>query len=334
MSSPPTPAPTSSPTPSSFGQRTLAPSDNRFRPPAAETCPSATVVASTVRQLKTAVRRARPGAVIAVTAGTYRTRLLITARATAAKPIFLCGSGRVIIDGGGTQTGPVIDFRRTRYWRVLNLTVQNGSFGVRGRHTNQVTLQRLIITDIGRRGVWWRDFSSSNVVRESTIVRTGRTDKARGQGVAVGHPASQWCRPSRCVPDENNGNVIMTSTITATTGSAVLAYEATYNGVVDHNMIDGRLMADDDAWVEIRGVSWTVSSNQGRHSPRDGYRSHQTAEGSGAGNIFRRNTGRDLNERGAGGYLVALRPDPSAQLSCNNKVSDHSAPVSNRRCRR
>jgi hypothetical protein len=272
--------------------------------------------------------------VISVAAGTYRTRLLITARATAAEPIFLCGSGQVIIDGGGTQTGPVIDFRRARYWRVLDLTVRNGLLGVRGRHTDHVTLQRMVITDIGRRGVWWRDLSSSNIIRESRIVGTGRTDRAGGQGVAVGHPASQWCRASRCEPDESNGNVVMTSTIEATTGSAVLAYEGTYNGVVDHDTIDGRDMVTDDAWVEVRGVSWIISSNRGQHSPRDGYRSHKITAGSGAGNIFRGNTGRDLSEQTAGGFLVALRPDSTAQLSCNNKVLDQSAKVSNRRCRR
>ena len=271
---------------------------------------------------------------ITVAAGTYRTALTITARGSAHRPIFLCGQGRVVIDGGRTTAAPVIDFRRAQYWRVLDLTVRNGTVGVRGSHAQQVTLQGLTITGSGRQGVWWRLDSTDNLVRETMITGTGRSGAAAGQGVAVGRPSATWCRPARCEPDESDRNAVINSSVRRTTGSAVLAYEGTYNGVVDGNAIDGRGMAGSDAWVDIHGVSWTVSDNRGRHSPRDGFRSLRVYDGSGAGNRFSGNRGRDLDERREHGYLVALRPDRDARLTCDNVVTDRSAPVSDRRCRR
>lgn len=271
---------------------------------------------------------------IEVAEGTYRTALTITADGTAKAPIFLCGTGQVVIDGGGPAAAPVINFVRSRYWRLLDLTVRNGSAGVRAERTGHVILQDLVITDTGRQGVWWRRGSADNVVRESTISDTGRADRAAGQGVVAGRASADWCRPGRCEPDESNRNVVMSSKFRRTTGSAVLAYEGTYNGVVDGNVINGRSMVGDSPWVDIHGVSWTVRDNRGRHAPRDGYRSLQVFDGSGSGNVFSGNSGSDLNERRDDGYLIALRPDPDARLACSNKVGDRSAPLSNRRCRR
>lgn len=327
----PTPTPIPTPTPTPFGQRTFGPTP-AFTPPARVRCPTATVTVSTATALRAAVAAARPGSVVAVTAGTYRTSLRLTARATRARPVFVCGRGRVVIEGGGTGAGPVVELRGARYWRLVDLTLRSGSEGVSGRDADHSVLQDLTITRTGGAGVAWRTGSAGNLLRDSTVSDTGILTRTAGQGVVVGTPATAWCRPSRCVADENNDNVVLDTRVRDTSGSAVRAYEGSYNGVVYGLRINGAQMSADDAWVDIRGSSWLVAHNDGRHSLRDGFRAQVAAQGHGESNRFQANTGRDLNEGRGGGYLIALRPNRADLVSCDNTVPDRSAPRSNLRC--
>lgn len=330
----PTPSPTPAPTPSSFGQKTFAPEPKDYDPPEPVVCPAATVRVSTASALRQAVTDARPGTSIEVAPGTYRVRLEAAAEGTRAEPVFLCGAGadRTTIDAGGPAEGPVLTFRGARWWRVVGLTLTNGRNGVRATATEQVVLQQLEITRAGEQAVWWRELSSDNLVRTTAISRTGLSDAGAGQGVVAGTSADRWCTPDRCDADESNRNVVVDSTFRSTTRAAVLAYEGTYSGVVHADTFDGSDLGSSSAWVEIRGSDWLVSGNTGRRAPGDGYRSRAAFQGHGLNNTFLANTGRELDRSDHGGRLISVRPAGSNRVSCDNRVSDGSAPRTNATC--
>ncbi len=297
-------------------------------------CPAATSTVGTQGQLRSAIRDARAGDVIMIDQGTYAGPLEATARGTEGEPIYLCARGRVILRGADPTT-PVINFRQARSWRVIGLELDGGLNGVAAASSNRLVLQSLTVTGTAAEGVRWSDNSSDNVLRDSSISRTGGADPAGGTGIAIGSPLSVWCpSPSNCVPDESNRNVIMTSSFAETPGLGAHAYEGTYNGVLYRNRFDGRSTTAANAWVDIGGSSWQVLSNRGRWSPRDGFRTSEATNGVGGNRTFSGNHGRDLGRREAGGYLIALRPDRADRVACSNQVTDRSVPVTNGRCRK
>jgi hypothetical protein len=199
--------------------------------------------------LKTALTRATPGTVIRLADGTYRGQFRAAVAGTAAKPIFLCGSAKAILDNGSSSSGVVLALDGAHYWRVVGLTVQNGQKGV----------------------------------------MVDRTVAAYGEGVYVGSAQSNWCDLTACAPDRNDRNVVANNTIHHTPAEAVDLKEGTSAGTVSGNSFNGWGMTAADSWVDVKGNDWLIAGNTGVNASRDGSQTHQILSGWGTRNRFTAN---------------------------------------------
>lgn len=88
-------------------------------------------------------------------------------------------------------------------------------------------------------------------------------------------------------------------------------------GVVPGNQLDGLLITGANSWVDVKGNAWTVSANVGRHSPLDGFHTHEVRRRVGTGNTFTGNSGElDAGE----GFLVAPRPARDGVAGCGSTL--------------
>lgn len=301
--------------------------------PAPVVCPDATVSVATADELTAALAGARAGDVIVLADGTYAGNLTATAVGTRTQPIFLCGGAGAVLDAGGIKEGYVLHLDGAAYWRVVGLTVRNGQKGVVFDRTQHTVLQGLTVEHTGDEAVHLRAGSSDNVVRDSTIRDTGHRRAKFGEGVYVGTATSNWCTISDCRPDASDRNQVLGNTISATMAESVDAKEGTTGGVVQGNTFDGSDLTGADSWLDAKGNDWQITGNTGAHSPAEGFQNHVVAKGWGERNTFAENIGSDLATADPEGVLVGLHPDADSVVSCSNRVTDGSAPLTNGRCR-
>ena len=297
------------------------------------TCPAATVKVSTAAQLTAALAAARPGEAIALAQGTYAGNFTATAKATAARPVFLCGAAGAVLDAGGIKEGYVLHLDGAAYWRVVGFTVRNGQKGVVLDHTQHTVLQGLTVETTGDEAVHLRAGSSDNVVLGSSVRDTGRRRAKFGEGIYVGSAHSNWGQISDGQPDRSDRNQLLDNHVSATTAENVDLKEGTTGGLVQGNTFDGSALSGADSWLDAKGDDWRIVGNTGAHSPADGFQNHVVADGWGQRNTFSGNAGRGLATEDSEGVLVGLHPDADSVVTCTNTVSDASAPVTNGRCR-
>lgn len=345
-SGPPEPTQTSTPTPTPGATAPppaskeppdlgLAPSDTAARPPrevagrsavpewmslpeAPEACPPPTMQVADADDLRTALAAAKPGSVIYLADGVYKGRFRATTAATASNPVWLCGSPRAVLDGGGPQRGNTLHLAGASHWRVQGLTVRGGQKGVMADRVTGVMLRGLTVHSVGDEAIHLRQHSSENVVTGNVISDTGLRTPEFGEGVYVGSSHTNWCTLTDCEPDAGDRNEILDNVVFATTAEPVDIKEGTADGTVAGNQLDGAAMGGDvpESWVAVKGNGWRVVANEGRHSPSYGFQVARVGpDGWGRDNTVAENTGRLDDDDG-----VLVTAADGNTVACSNTL--------------
>lgn len=296
--------------------------------PAPAGCPRATVTVTSASELKAALAKPEPGAVIRLADGVYTGNFVATGKGTAAKPITLCGAAGAVLDGGGTEDGYVLHLNRASHWIVKGFTVRNGQKGIMADETTNSLLQGISVSGTGDEAIHLRRFSSDNEVVGNTIRGAGSRKPKFGEGIYVGTAESNWCDISNCEPDRSDRNRIIGNTISGTTAECIDIKEGTSDGVLFNNTFDGSSLADADSWVDVKGRGWTIEGNTGRNSPKDGFQTHEIIDGWGTNNVFRNNTA-EVNGPGLG---YSLKPVRGNVVECSNRATQAGQGLSNQPC--
>ena len=298
-------------------------------------CPAATVSVATVAELKSAIAGAKPGSIIRLAPGVYPgQQITVTARGTAADPIWICGPRTAVLDGGSVAALHGILVSSSSHVVISGMTVRNFLKGVTVRASDHVTVSDVAIEEIGYEAVHLRENTTDSVVVGSTITRTGRLDPFYGEGVYIGSSPANWCALTDCQPDRSDRNAIVTNTISATGSDPIEAKEGTTGGTIAGNIIDGSNgMLRAEAWVKIGGNGWSVSSNRGTNSTLNGFRVQGRDTEWGLRNVFTSNTAT-VNAPGYGFelYEPAGPGTSNTVIACDNQVTGAAKGHSNLSC--
>ena len=328
-SSPDRSAPADSTDGAATSRATDAPAEIVVTNTAPVSCPAVTVTVANSDELSAALDGAAPGAVIGLNDAVYSGNFTASTVATAAAPIFVCGSRGAVLDAGGPKEGYVLHLDGAQYWRFVGFTVQNGQKGVMADGADGSVIQGLHVTGTGDEAIHLRKFSTGNLVIDNDIDTTGLRRDKFGEGVYVGTAVSNWCTISDCAPDRSDGNAVIGNRIRRTGSESIDLKEGTTGGLVRDNTFDGTGMTGADSWVDVKGNQWRIEGNHGANSPLDGYQTHHILDQWGDWNVFTGNTA----EVNADGFGYALRPLANNVLGCDNTAAGAASGLTTSACR-
>ena len=290
-------------------------------------CPPPTVTVLDGRELRAALRAARPGDVIGLEPGTYRGTFTITRSGTAQRPVYLCGSPEAVLSAPDQLSGYTLHLDGVSNWRLQGFSVRNGAKGIVLDASHAVVLQGLNISGIGDEAVHLRRNSTRNVVQQLVIRKAGQVHPKFGEGIYVGSAKSNWCDLTGCQPDRSDHNQLLNNRIALTSAESIDVKEGTRFGVVAGNEFDGRSMVAStaDSWVDVKGNDWVVVNNRGRISPRDGFQVHVVLSGWGDRNTFRNNASGLSTASGTG---IRLERAGANVVGCDNVITGAGQPFS------
>ena len=320
--------PASTVDPTALGPPTLGVTTSGDRRPVPG-CPAPSTRVDSAEALETALTKATPGDVIVLAPGTYPGQFVATGSGTSQRPITLCGGADAVLDGGGVKHGYVIHLDHASHWRLIGFSVRNGQKGVVADATVGSVIQGLAVSHIGDEAIHLRRGSTDNLVVGNQVDETGLRRSKFGEGIYVGTARSNWCEISGCSPDHSDRNVIRGNRITRTTAESVDIKEGTTGGQLLDNVFDGAALTAADSWVDVKGNDWLIAGNTGRHSPQDGFQTHEILHGWGDHNEFRNNHA----EVDGPGHGFALTPPLGNDVSCDNTSSGAAGGLSNVACR-
>lgn len=297
-------------------------------------CPAATTTVRTSAQLRSAVKRARPGTVIKMTAGTYTGQINMKANGTARNPIWVCGPRNAVINVGGIADNHGIQIKNSSHLVVAGMTVTNSLKGISVISSSDVTVADTRITNIGYEGIHLRAFTTASTVVANVISHTGKRDAAFGEGIYIGTSENNWCAQTDCAPDHTDDTRILSNTISHTGAQPIEVKEGTSRGVIRGNVIDGtNAMAAANEWIKVKGNDWLIEGNEGANSPLHGFAVNGSVDGWGLGNTFSDNTG-SVNAEGYGFFIYEKdgRGTSDTDVSCSNSVTRARDGFSNITC--
>ena len=295
---------------------------------AAGDCPQPTVSVANAAELQAALTNPEPGAVISLAAGVYAGNFTATGDGTPELPVTVCGTGDSVLDGGQVDDGYVFHLNRASHWVLQGFAVRNGQKGLVVDETTHSVVRGLAVSNTGDEAIHLRKFSSDNKVLGNSIKDTGRRKTKFGEGIYIGTAKSNWCEISSCEADRSDRNEVTGNNISATSAECVDIKEGTTGGFVRDNHFDGSAIVGADSWVDVKGNGWTIENNTGRHSPLDGFQTHEILDGWGTGNVFRNNTA----EVNGPGFGYSLSPVRDNVVECSNRASQAGKGVSNEPC--
>ena len=290
-------------------------------------CPQPTVTVLDGRQLRDALRAARPGDVIGLEPGTYRGTFTIKKSGTTKRPVYLCGPADAVLTAHDQLSGYTLHLEGVSDWRLQGFSVRNGAKGIMLDASHRVVLQGLSVNGVGDEAVHLRRNSTRNVVQQLLIRKTGQVHPKFGEGIYVGSAKSNWCQITACKPDRSDHNQLLNNRIALTTAESIDIKEGTRFGVLAGNVFDGRGMVSSaaDSWVDVKGNDWMVISNRGRTSPRDGFQVHVILHGWGRKNSFTKNTSELSVKAGTG---IMLQHPAANVVRCDNVMAGVGHPYS------
>ncbi|WP_218038809.1 right-handed parallel beta-helix repeat-containing protein [Acrocarpospora pleiomorpha] len=281
-------------------------------------CPQPTKIVGNSSALQQAIKSARAGDVIQLRPGIYKGKFVAQKSGTKAKPIFLCGTAKSVLDGGGIKNGYGFHLNKVSYWRLVGFSVQNSQKGVMADRTRASIIQGLTVHNIGDEAIHLRNFSTGNIVQYSRIYNTGLRRAKFGEGVYLGSAESNWSKYTGGRMDQSDRNLVRGNVIRAT-AEAIDIKEGTSGGRIVGNIFDGSALVGDDvndSWVDVKGNNYLIEGNSGKTTPQDGFQTHEIIDGWGTGNVFRKNR-IDL----AGGKGVGINDTVGGNtIACDNKV--------------
>lgn len=297
------------------------------------TCPTATVSVSNRTQLTAALGQASPGTVIALTPGRYFSQLDITARGTAAAPVWICGPRTAVLDGNRYSTGTGLRVDLSAHVVIAGLTVRNSQKGVAVMHSSDVTVADLRVENIGEEAIHLKNNTTDSTVIGNSIEHTGLLTPVYGEGVYIGTAKPNWCIYNGCAPDRSDRNTVVLNDISHTTAEQIEAKEAAVDGTIADNTLDGSGMvaASSDSLINIQSNGWVIRHNFGANAPLDGVQVWAGFAGYGEHNLV---TGNQF--RGSiPGFAVRLASrDLGNVVGCDTVAAARSQGISNKACQR
>ncbi len=291
---------------------------------------------ATASQLSAALKAARPGDVINLANGTYKGAFYAIASGTATAPITLTGSRLAVLtnssgacdpnvpNGNVSYCGYGFHLNRASYWKLVGFSVASSAKGIVFDSAQHSVIDNVEVRTINLEGIHLRTSSSDNVVQNSFVHDTGKTDPGFGEGLYFGSAISNWDKfgtNNGTGPDRSDRNQAVTDKFGPNIGGEHIDIkEGTVNGLVSGNSFDGRGISGQhfsDSWVDVKGSGYTLTGNTGTFVAGtgtfvDGYQTHQQRTGDGCGNVWRSNKS-DLG--GVGNYAINV----TNQSGCSTK---------------
>jgi hypothetical protein len=286
--------------------------------------------------LTAALAAVAPGDTVALAAGSYNGAFYTTRSGTAAKPIALTGPRGAVLSNpanacdpnapsspaGISYCGYGLHLNQVSYWRLTGFSVTGSSKGIVLDASSHNVIDSVEVSDIGDEGVHFRTSSTDNVLRNSSIHDTGRTDAGFGEGAYFGSAQSNWPKygaDGGTGPDRSDDNQAVGNTFAAIGAEHLDLKEGTTGGLVANNTFLGGVSGanSSDSWIDVKGNSYTITGNHGTYTSgtlADGYQTHQILAPYGCGNVWRGNVS-DLG--GVGAYAVNV----TTQSKCGSNLN-------------
>jgi hypothetical protein len=249
-------------------------------------CPIPTVTVGNRTQLVTALAEAGAGTVIWMEPGSYSGQIIVSTKATASAPMWICGPRTAVIDGAGPAERGGIRIDSSAHVVVAGMTVRNSSKGIIVTNSTAVTVADTRVENMGDEAIHLLDFTTDSTVIGNSISSTGLEDPEFGEGIYIGTADTNWCLYSRCLEDRSDRNAIISNDISRTSSEPIEAKVATTGGIISNNTINGHGMRPSAyALIYVKGNNWVVSHNSGTDSSNDGILVIQRNPGWGMNNI-------------------------------------------------
>lgn len=291
-------------------------------------------------ELKKVLAIAKPGDSIVLKDGVYTGKFIISAavNGTQKSPITLSGTRNAILDAGTTETGYVLSLK-ANFWRIKNITLQNGLKGLVTDGANNNLIDGVFITKMGEEGIHFRTFSKFNIIQNSEITYTGLKNPAYGEGIYIGTAVSNWPKISNEEPDKCDSNQVIANKIGPYVAAECIDIkEGTTGGIISGNTFEAQGISganSADSWIDVKGNYYLIENNVGNNTQpsvlKDGYQINCAVNGWGNYNKFKNN----LCNVNADGYGFNIRLKSSKgeavgnEIYVSNKVNKAKSGVAN-----
>ena len=240
-------------------------------PPSSSASCTRKVNVSTVSALSSATSNALAGDCIIVAAGTYAVGVPSWSRSgTSSKPITVQGAGSATVF---TLAGNGGMYVRGNYWRVRQLRVTNGLFGIQTERVNNVELDSLEVDNMQQQAINLRYGTNHTVVKNSKIHDTGKANPSWGEGVYIGGYASYGSSSPDYAADDNQ--VLNTTFGPNVRAEAIDISEGADRVIANGNRIDGTgtvyKYGQMNSLVGIRGTGHQFNDNVLSKGAPDGF---------------------------------------------------------------
>lgn len=141
-----------------------------------------TIEVKNSEELKSALENAESGTTIRLADGEYNGNFELKGKSN----ITIEGSRNAKINGGDTSNGYALHIQDSDNVTLKGFSVEGAEKGIVLDNSNKNLLEDLSITGTGQEAVHFRNNSSHNVIQNSFIDDTGKTDPGYGEGVYIG----------------------------------------------------------------------------------------------------------------------------------------------------
>ncbi|MGG1554076.1 right-handed parallel beta-helix repeat-containing protein [Paenibacillus ferrarius] len=284
---------------------------------------AASVTCSTASCLATALANAQPGDVITLAAGVTFTGNFVAAKSgTASAKISIKGASstnKPILNGGSTSTGYAL-YITGDYYDVRNVKVTNSKKGIMLDHANNNWIEYVDVYNIGEEGVHFRDGSSNNVIKNSSVTDTGILNAEYGEGVYVGSDIGKWESYKK---ETNNNRVSYVSFGPNVRAEHVDIKEGSTGTIVENCTFNGTGISGAnyaDSFIDVKGNNDIIRNNVGYRNGNskivDAFQVHERASGWGQNASF---TGNTLYLDNAAPYVVNVDDGATATATSNTR---------------
>ncbi|MEK8127171.1 right-handed parallel beta-helix repeat-containing protein [Paenibacillus filicis] len=283
-----------------------------------------TITCSNVTCLKNALSDAQPGDDIVLASGvTFNGKFVAAANGTSGNKIKLrsaSAGNRATLDGGGTGSGYALHITGDN-WEVKDLKVTNAQKGIMLDHSNNTVIDNAEVYNVGQEAVHFRDGSSNNTIKNSSIHDTGLVDPGFGEGVYVGSDKGKWGTYAKEANNNRITNVTFGPNVRA---EHVDIKEGTTGTIVEYSTFNGTGISGAnyaDSFIDIKGNNVIIRNNTGNRNNNsnivDAFQVHQQVAGWGLNAQILNNT---LNLNTAAPYIVNASSGTSATASGNTRT--------------
>jgi len=240
-------------------------------------CPAGGETVATSSALRRALSELSPGDVLRVEPGVYRGSFVVTARGTAADPIWICGAGAVL-RGATVEYGYGLHVADASHVMIAGMRVEHSRKGIMVDRSDHIVIVDSAVHETGNEGIHLRARTTDSIVAHNTVRDTGlQASPPRpqwGEGIYVGSHYSNWCavdyqgcepgcRGASCEPDRSDRNAIVFNDIARTSAEAIDVKEGATFGIIADNEIRMSASSIATRWIVVRSRDWIIADNEG-----------------------------------------------------------------------